>query len=241
MKYFNGEIFLKNIANICSDVSFSKEQMEKLDEYARLLVEKNEVMNLTAITDPEGIAVKHFADCFTLAPYIVKTNPKTLADIGTGAGFPGIPLKILFPEIKFYLADSLEKRIKFLREVADSLELSNVDFAHGRAEDLARQANCRESFDLVTARAVAPMRVLLEYCLPFVKIGGSFAAMKAGAEDDDWQKALKILGGRTKTEEVFTLDDGKEKLSRRIYIFEKVAGTPKNYPRKAGTPSKRPL
>lgn len=220
---------------------FTDEQIEKFSMYADLLVEWNEKVNLTAITDPEGIVIMHFLDSLSIVPFI-PGEAKNLIDIGTGAGFPGIPLKIILGHLEVTLLDSLDKRVKFLNEICNSLALKNIMSVHGRAEDFGINKDYRERFDIVTARAVANLPVLLEYCLPFVKTGGLFIAMKgpdAEAELKESQKALDILGGEVKTLKKFTLPHSD--IERCAIIIKKCRQTPTNYPRKSGKPTKQPI
>ena len=217
-------------------------QFEQLEKYADLLAETNKVMNLTAITDAEGIAEKHFLDSLALAAAADLTGVRTVIDVGTGAGFPGIPLKILFPHLEVTLADSLAKRVGFLQRVIDEIMLTDITAVHGRAEDLARKPEYREKFDLAVSRAVAKLSVLSEYCLPFVREGGLFAAYKAsesGAEIKDAEYAVEVLGGRI--EDTADLTFGPSPLSRTFCLIRKKKATPAVYPRKSGTPEKKPL
>jgi len=240
------EDILKDSENEIS-VPLSAETISDLLKFADMLKEKNKVMNLTAITDDEGIAMKHFIDSLTIASYIdkeqaAKKNGRvSVIDVGTGAGFPGIPLKINNRSIDLTLLDSLAKRLKFLEEVATELKLDNVDYIHARAEDAGRDIRFREKFDIATARAVASLPVLCEYCLPFVRVGGCFIAMKGKLEEElvSSEKAIKILGGKTEEVRGFTLP-GTD-MERTIVVIRKVKETPKRYPRQAGKPSKEPL
>ena len=203
--------------------------------------------NLTAVDDDNGIAMKHFIDSLTLCPYIREEEEKTgnknltLADIGTGAGFPGMPLKISMPELKVTLMDSLQKRLGFLKEVCDALSLEGVEMVHARAEDGGKDKKYRERFDIVTARAVAALPVLAEYCLPFVKVGGVFLAMKGHAEEEikDANKAIALLGGTIEKTDTFRLP-GTD-MDRTIIVVRKIRPTPARFPRKAGMPAKEPL
>ncbi|MBO4871991.1 MAG: 16S rRNA (guanine(527)-N(7))-methyltransferase RsmG [Lachnospiraceae bacterium] len=217
-------------------------QILAFERYTELLLSWNEKINLTAITDPQDIVIKHFADsCGPLGKEILGTEGR-LADIGTGAGFPGIPLKILCPDLEIVLMDSLKKRIGFLETVIDELSLKGIRAVHGRAEDLARTKEFREQFDLVTARAVAQLPVLAEYCLPFVKVGGSFLAYKsAGAQRETEQAAaaIRLLGGGKPEIREYLLPDSDYR--RSLIRIEKRRETPKTFPRKAGTASKKPL
>lgn len=210
----------------------------KFDKYAELLKDWNTRINLTAITDDEEIRIKHFEDSLTILPYIKENS--TLVDVGTGAGFPGIPVAIERPDVQVTLVDSLEKRVKFLNCVVETLGLTNVTCVHSRAEDFGKMPEYREQFDYATARAVASMPVLLEYCLPLVKVGGKFIAMKgANAADEKFDKALKTLGGKLTAADRFTLE-GTD-MERCIFTVEKTGKTPPQYPRKAGLPTKKPL
>lgn len=221
-------------------VDLSELQREKFRVYKDLLKEWNEKVNLTSILDDVMIAEKHFVDSISVCPYI-KKDGATLIDVGTGAGFPGLPVKIIRDDIKVTLIDSLEKRTKFLKEVVRVLELDDVEVVHARAEDKGLDVSCREKFDYACARAVASLPVLLEYCLPFVKIGGVFVAMKGSNinELDDSKDALNVLGGKIVDVREFFLPDSDYK--RNIVLVEKVRRTPNKYPRKAGKPKKDPL
>ncbi len=213
-------------------------QLEQLDMYAALLVEWNERMNLTSILEPEEIETKHFLDCM-LAAQLCRAGER-LADVGTGAGFPGVVMKIMQPEIAITLVDSLEKRLTFLAEVGRQLGL-DMTYIHARAEDAGHEPDLREAFDTITARAVAPLNVLAEYCLPLTKTGGRLIAMKGRSAADEVESAaaaIEILGGKTADEREFTLPDGSE---RQIIIIEKAAPTPDKYPRRASAIKKKPL
>ena len=222
-------------------------QLEQLCVYAGMLVKTNEVMNLTNITDDEGIAVRHFIDSLTLVPYIRAEQKKagsedlSVIDVGTGAGFPGLVLKIAMPELRLTLLDSLNKRLNFLNEVSAALGLNGVVTVHGRAEDAGRDAKLREKFDISCARAVANLPVLCEYCLPFVKTEGAFLAMKGNVEEEEQasSKAISVLGGRKEKTDKFLLP-GTD-MNRSIVVVRKIRPTPKGYPRQAGKPSKNPL
>lgn len=218
--------------------SLLPQQSEQLEKYKKLLVEWNEKINLTAITDDFGIYTKHFLDSFT--PILTQKVRGKVIDVGTGAGFPGMVLKILLPEIELTLLDSLQKRINFLQTAAEEVGLSDIRFVHARAEDGARRE--REKYDTVVARAVANMTVLSELCLPFVKTGGHFLALKgpmAEEELEDARRAIKVLGGEVS--EVFPVQIPFTDLSHRIIVVKKVRHTPMQYPRKAGIPSKTPI
>jgi len=222
--------------------SFTEGQIKQFSDYYALLIEWNQKMNLTAIEKPEEVAYKHFVDSLFLLRVQHDINGKSLIDVGTGAGFPGIPLKIMLPEIELTLFDSLNKRVLFLQEVCNQLQLKKVHCVHGRAEEFGIKSEFRGSFDIATARAVAKMPVLMEYCLPFVKKGGCFIALKGPELENELkesQNALKELGGKIVDIQQFSLADGL--YSRNIAVIEKIKDTPKKYPRKAGTPSKNPL
>lgn len=236
----NKEQFAEALA--AKGIVLSARQLEQFDGYYRLLVEWNEKMNLTAITEEGQVYVKHFYDSITPAFYFSFDQVESVADIGGGAGFPSIPLKICFPHLKMTIIDSLNKRMTFLNHVATELGLDGVYPVHGRAEERGQEAAYRESFDLVVARAVARLNVLAEYCLPFARVGGHFIALKGAdisPELNEAKKAIKTLGGKTKKVETFQLVE--EAGERNIVIIEKVGATPKGYPRKPGTPAKKPL
>lgn len=223
-----------------AQLSFTEEQLAQFTRYYELLVETNKVMNLTAITEPEEVAVKHMVD--SLLAYEDGMQGKTLVDVGTGAGFPGVPLKIYCPSLKVTLVDSLGKRLRFLEQVIDELGLKGIRCEHLRAEDAGRSKKHREQYDYVTARAVARLSVLSEYCLPLAKKGGQFIALKGSRfaeEIEEGEAAVKILGGKIISAEPVKLpglDDG-----RAIIKIAKIKATPAQYPRKAGTPEKQPL
>lgn len=222
------------------NVSLTEKQVQQFLTYYEMLIEKNKVMNLTAITEYDEVIEKHFLDSISLCQIYDLTKAVKILDMGTGAGFPGIPLKIVFPEIELMLADSLNKRIKFLEEVIQELGLEKVEAVHARAEELARKKEYREGYDLVVSRAVANLSTLGEYCIPFVKQGGYFISYKSGEIEEEIegaQKAISILGGKLNQVFKFELSDQK----RSFVMIEKVKSTPKIYPRKAGTPSKMPL
>lgn len=220
----------------------SEHQLHQFKRYYELLVEWNEKMNLTAITDEEDVYLKHFYDSITAAFYFDFTTVTTVCDVGAGAGFPSLPIKIMFPHLQVTIVDSLNKRIGFLNHLATELGLEGVAFHHGRAEEFGKNKQFRERFDVVTARAVARMSVLAEYCLPLAKVGGQFVALKAvkvSEELEDGAIALKVLGGNLRESFQFQLPG--EESERNIVIVDKKRTTPGKYPRKAGTPAKDPL
>lgn len=220
--------------------SFNDMQINQLYKYMELLLEWNEKINLTAITNPDEIIIKHFIDSITINKYIGEKFK--VLDIGTGAGFPGIPEKILRPDINVVLADSLNKRINFLNEVIMKLELTSISAIHGRAEELGHNKLYREAFDVVTSRAVASLNVLLEYMLPFVKKNGICICMKGSNIEDEIEnakKALEILGGEIVRVDKFTLPNTD--ILRNIVVIKKIKSTPIKYPRKAGMPAKDPI
>lgn len=217
-------------------------QLDQFSAYYRDLVSWNERMNLTAITDKEQVYLKHFYDSISLAFFYPMDRVETMADIGSGAGFPSIPLKIMYPHVKVTIIDSLQKRIGFLQTLTKTLGLSDIQCIHARAEDAGQHAAYRESFDLVTARAVARLNVLAEFCLPFAARGGAFIAMKGAdteAEVKEASLAIRELGGKIAGEHHFQLPGEGSK--RRLYVIRKEKATPKRYPRKAGVPLKSPL
>ncbi len=229
-------------------VPLSAEEIHAFQIYASMLKEKNKVMNLTAVDDDKGIAMKHFIDSLTLCPYIREEERKlgqgkklTFVDVGTGAGFPGLPVKISCPELSVTLMDSLEKRLKFLNEVITALDLKDCSTVHSRAEDAGRNKKFREKYDIVTARAVARLSVLAEYCLPLVKTGGVFLAMKSHSDEEETEagKAIALLGGTIEKTDTFKLP-GTD-MERTIIVVRKIRPTPARFPRKAGTPSKTPI
>lgn len=232
--------FIKELDTL--GIHLSDIQQEQFDRYYELLIEWNRVMNLTGITAYEEVNLKHFTDSLTIVRINDMKNVFTLIDIGTGAGFPGIPIKIAFPHIKVVLLDSLNKRIKFLNEVVEKLNLDNVETLHGRAEDYAKKAEYREQFDMCVSRAVANLSTLGEYCIPFVKKGGCFVSYKSADSDEEInqsEKAISILGGKISKIDKFMLPGSD--MGRALVVTEKDKNTPQKYPRKAGVPSKEPL
>ena len=223
-------------------IKLTEKQQNQFLRYYELLTEWNKVMNLTSITDYDEVCEKHFVDSLCIVKALDLTHVDNLIDIGTGAGFPGIPLKIVFPHLKITLLDSLNKRIRFLQAVTEELGLEEVETLHGRAEDHARDMRYREKFDLCVSRAVANLSTLSEYCLPFVKKNGTFVAYKSGDSDEEImhaEKAVDILGGKIIKIDKFTLPDTD--MGRSLVQIEKVRNTPGKYPRKAGVPGKEPL
>ncbi|MCH7323469.1 16S rRNA (guanine(527)-N(7))-methyltransferase RsmG [Solibacillus sp. MA9] len=223
-------------------IELSDEQVAQFRKYFELLVEWNEKMNLTAITDLEGVYLKHFYDSISASFYFDFTKVTTVCDVGAGAGFPSIPIKICFPHLEITIVDSLNKRITFLNQLANELNLNNMSFVHARAEEFGQNEKYREQFDVVTARAVARLSVLSELCIPLAKEGGYFVALKAaaGAEEmKDAAKAITTLGAKLKEEFAFLLP--VEESERSLYVFDKVKVTPKKYPRKPGVPNKTPI
>lgn len=225
-----------------SGIPLSARQLDQFELYYRLLVEWNEKMNLTGITERDAVYEKHFFDSASLSFFVNMSNVRNIADIGSGAGFPSIPLKICFPHLKVMIVDSLNKRIQFLTHLKDQLQLEDVLCIHGRAEDVAQLPAHRDGYDLVTARAVARLNVLNEFCLPFVRKGGLFAAMKGSQSDEEVREAsysLKELKSKIKSQHQLSLPN--EQSERHIVLIEKLDATPRKYPRKAGTPLKQPL
>ena len=240
LEKYNIESFQKDLEEL--NIKLEKRQLCQFLQYYELLVEWNSFMNLTAITDYDEVIKKHFVDSLSLIKAIDLSNEISVIDIGTGAGFPGIPLKIAFPNLKITLLDSLNKRIKFLNEVINKLELKDITAIHGRAEDFAKDKNYRQSYDLCVSRAVANLSTLSEYCLPYVKTGGKFISYKSEKITDEMnaaKNAIIILGGNISGQVDFILPNSD--IYRNLFIIDKNKDTPMKYPRKAGLPSKEPL
>lgn len=234
------EVFQKKLADL--GVKLSESQIIQFDRYYEILVEWNKVINLTGITEYEEVNEKHFVDSLSLVKIADIDKITNLIDIGTGAGFPGIPLKIAFPHLKVTLLDSLNKRINFLNKVIEELNLQDIDAIHGRAEDFAHKDVYREKYDLCVSRAVANLATLTEYCLPYVKVGGSFVPYKSGDIDIEViesKAAIKVLGGRLVDVVKFQLPGSD--ISRSLLKIDKLKSTGKKFPRKAGLPAKEPI
>ena len=222
------------------EINLDNNQLEEFYKYMCLLIEWNEKMNLTAIIEPKEIILKHFIDSLTILNEIEDKN--LVVDVGTGAGFPGIPLKIAKPNLKVVLLDSLNKRILFLNEVINKLELENIETIHARVEDIGKNIKYRENFEIVTSRAVANLAILSEYMIPLTKIGGKCICMKGSSikdEINESQKAINLLGGKVEKIDEFVLPSTD--IKRNIIVIKKEKNTPKNFPRKAGIPSKNPI
>lgn len=224
------------------EIELTEKQFQQFIQYYELLVEKNKVMNLTGITEWEEVVQKHFLDSLSLVYAVDIEDGMKMLDLGTGAGFPGIPLKIAFPQIDIVLLDSLNKRIKFLQEVIDTLDLKQIKAFHGRAEEFAQKKEYREKFEVVVSRAVANLSTLSEYCIPFLEIGGAFVSYKSGEIQEELEqadRAILELGGSLASIETFTLPDSD--VSRSLVVIEKEESTKKKYPRGGGKPSKDPM
>ena len=237
---YNMKKFLENCEKM--NVTLSTEQQKQFVRYYELLVEWNSFMNLTGITDFQEVLQKHFEDSLALVKGVDLASVTSVMDVGTGAGFPGLPLKIAFPELKVVLLDSLGKRVKFLNHVIEELRLENIEAIHGRAEDFARKEEYREQFDLVVSRAVANLSSLSEYCMPYTKVNGLFVSYKSGKIEEELEQAKKaifLLGGKLKNTVKFRLEGSD--IERSLVIIEKHEKTAKKYPRKAGIPSREPL
>ncbi len=232
------ELLIKGLTHYKKEISAT--QIEQFEKYMELLKEWNKKINLTAIEDDREIVIKHFIDSISIVPHIGNEDIKII-DVGTGAGFPGIPLKIVNPKNKITLLDSLDKRVKFLNEVINKVNITQISAIHGRAEDYGTNPVYREKYDIAVARAVSNLPVLLEYCLPFIKINGIFIAMKGSSteEFDNCNRALDILGG--KIEKIEKMELPFTNIERNVVVVRKFRQTPTKYPRKAGKPSKEPL
>jgi 16S rRNA (guanine527-N7)-methyltransferase len=223
-------------------IEITAPQMQQFEHFVQLIGEWNQKMNLTAITEPEEMYVKHFYDSLTVALYVDMSAVTSTVDVGAGAGFPGIPLAIVFPHVRFTLVDSLQKRTRFLQHVVGALQLENVQIFHNRAETFARLPEHRATYDMAVARAVARMNVLAELCLPLVRKNGQFIAMKGSKGKEESvtaQGAIACLGGEARTPFTFSLPEGGGE--RHIIVVDKVQATPRKYPRKPGMPNKKPL
>lgn len=224
------------------DLNITEKQATQLQKFYELTVEWNEKINLTAITDEEDFLVKHYLDSSLVARHLDMNGIKSIVDVGTGGGFPGIPLKILFPHLKVVLLDSLNKRISYLKLVCEILELDQVECLHGRAEDMGQNIHYREKFDCCVSRAVSDLSVLSEYCIPFIRVGGQFIAYKSVDSEDEInnaQNAITILGG--KVDHIVKDAIPNTLIERKLVFITKIRQTNKKYPRKSGTPAKSPL
>lgn len=240
MNEYNIDAFKKGLKEL--NLVLDKNQLDQFIKYYEILVEWNSFMNLTTITEFDEVILKHFLDSISIVKSVDLSKMHTVIDVGTGAGFPGIPLKIVYPHLRITLLDSLNKRIKFLNEVILSLNLEEIKTIHGRAEDYAKQLEYRESYDLCVSRAVANLSSLTEYCLPYVRKGGLFVPYKSGTavqEVKDANKAIRVIGGDIKEIIHFQLLDTD--MERSLVIIEKKKNTPGQYPRKAGLPVKEPI
>lgn len=237
----NIDILKNSFRNI--NIELSEKQINQFIRYYELLIEKNKVMNLTAITEYKDVVIKHFVDSLLVNDVLDFNNVKSVIDVGTGAGFPGIPIKIIYPHIKITLLDSLNKRINFLKETVNEIGCNEVEFIHGRAEELGHVEKYREKYDLCVSRAVANLSTLSEYCLPFIKIGGKFVSYKASDIDEEVRlakNAINKLGGKISNTYTLILPSD-ERIERNFVVIDKVSIMSNKYPRKAGIPSKEPL
>lgn len=240
MENYNIELFREGLSNL--KISLSEEQISQFITYYEMLIEWNKVMNLTTITEFNEVIRKHFIDSLSIVKAMNMNESIKIIDIGTGAGFPGIPLKIAFPKLEIVLLDSLKKRVNFLNEVIEKLKLIKIYTIHGRAEDFSRDSNYREKFDLCVSRAVANLSSLSEYCIPYIKINGKFISYKSGKIEEELKasnKAVQILGGKIEEQVMFQLPDTD--IERAFVIINKYKTTPNLYPRKAGMPTKNPI
>lgn len=238
MEYFD----IMHTASSDVNLPFSEETYNKFMQYKDMIKYWNEKINLTAIVEDEQIVKKHFIDCIKIFKFSPLKEAKSIIDIGTGAGFPGIPIKIIKSDINVILLDSLNKRINFLNEVINKIELKNISTIHGRAEDFSRKIEYREKSDVAVSRAVANLAVLSELCIPYVKVGGYFVAMKGPSVEEeikDGKNAVSILGG--KIEDIIKIEIENSDLNHNLVVIKKLKETPKIYPRKAGTAVKKPL
>lgn len=238
MEYFD----ILNEASNNVGLKFDEKKYDQFMKYKDLIKEWNEKVNLTAIKEDDAIVKKHFIDSLKVFEFNQIKNAKNIIDIGTGGGFPGIPMKIIKPEINIVLLDSLNKRVNFLNEVINSLKLNNIKAIHGRAEDFAQERQYREKFDVAVSRAVANLTVLSEYCIPYVKVGGYFVAMKGPAVEEEIKQsknAIRLLGGKIEHIEKVQIEDSD--LNHNLVIISKISSTNRKYPRKAGTVAKNPL
>lgn len=236
----NIEEFTSGLAE--KGISLSPRQLEQFELYYDMLVEWNEKINLTSITEKKEVYLKHFYDSITAAFYVDFNQVNTICDVGAGAGFPSLPIKICFPHLNVTIVDSLNKRITFLEKLSEALRLENTTFCHDRAETFGQRKDVRESYDIVTARAVARLSVLSELCLPLVKKNGLFVALKAASAEEELnagKKAITTLGGELENVHSFKLPI--EESDRNIMVIRKIKNTPKKYPRKPGTPNKSPI
>ena len=240
LEQYHLNFFLKDLEEL--NISLSEKQLIQFMSYYELLIEWNQIMNLTAITDFDEVMKKHFIDSLSLVKAYDVSKTVSLIDIGTGAGFPGIPLKIAFPDLDVTLLDSLNKRVNFLNTVIDQLGLEKIQAFHGRAEDFAKKGKLREQYDICVSRAVANLSTLSEYCLPYVKIGGYFISYKSEKieeEKKDAEHAISVLGGKIENQIAFMIPNSD--IYRNLFIVRKEKETPAKYPRKAGTAAKEPL
>lgn len=240
MAQYNTDRFVQDLSEF--GVTLEEKQLKQFIKYYEMLVEWNQIMNLTAITEYDDVMKKHFVDSLSLKKAYDVTSHVKVIDVGTGAGFPGLALKIAYPSLQVTLLDSLNKRIQFLNAVIDELELTGVDTIHGRAEDYAKPSKLREKYDLCVSRAVANLSTLSEYCLPFIKEGGYFISYKSEKISEEVhmaEDAIKLLGGKIDRQVEFILPNSD--IYRNLFIIKKIRITPAKYPRKAGLPSKEPL
>lgn len=234
----NKDLLIKNAESL--GISLGDEEVTRFDMLAQRLIEQNKTMNLTAITEPDEVVIKHFIDSISLLSFVGPEENAKILDLGTGAGFPGIPLLIVRPDIRLTMVDSTAKKLKYVANTVEALGLE-AETLHARAEEAGKQPEYREQYDIVCSRAVAALNLLCEYCLPFVKVGGTFAAMKSAKADEEIanaKNALKTLGGKIVDKKTFTLADGGE---RTIIIIKKISQIPAKYPRPSAQIAKKPL